>query len=135
MGDMNHPKNHSCPPFGGQELSNRHFIFEESLITTYHMQHIMIATTRNLQSAQNTSAPLLKRPLITPREVEVLNLIAYEYSSKEIAAKLFISYETANSHRRNIISKLGVKNTAGMVRVGFELGLIRSPHLVVTRTA
>ena len=95
----------------------------------------MIATTRQRESAHNRNAPLLKRPLITPREVEVLNLIAYEYSSKEIAAKLFISYETANSHRRNIISKLGVKNTAGMVRVGYELGLIRSPQLIVTRTA
>ena len=79
------------------------------------------------QKARSTS--------ITQREKQVLNLIAHEHSSKEIAEKLFVSHETVNSHRRNIISKLGVKNTAGMVRVGFELGLIRAPHLLVTRTA
>ncbi len=95
----------------------------------------MITSTLGYPRTEQRSAYTVKRPLITPREVEVLNLIAYEYSSKEIAAKLFISYETVNSHRRNIISKLGVKNTAGMVRVGFELGLIRAPHLLVTRTA
>ncbi|MCL4114599.1 UNVERIFIED_CONTAM: hypothetical protein GTU68_034300 [Idotea baltica] len=57
---------------------------------------------------------------ITSREREVLHLIAYEHSSKEIASKLFISCETVNSHRKNIMSKLNVKNTAGMVRVAFE---------------
>ena len=62
--------------------------------------------------------------IITPREREVLHLIAHEYSSKEVAMKLFISYETANTHRRNIISKLGVKNTAGMIRVAFERQLL-----------
>ena len=61
---------------------------------------------------------------ISTREQEVLNLIAYEHTAKEIANKLYISYETVNSHRKNIMSKLGVKNTAGMVRVAFELRLI-----------
>ena len=61
---------------------------------------------------------------ISTREQEVLNLIAYEHTAKEIAIKLYISYETVNSHRKNIMSKLGVKNTAGMVRVAFELRLI-----------
>ena len=62
---------------------------------------------------------------ITTREIEVLNLIAYEYSSKEIAAQLCVSYETISSHRKNIMSKLGVKNTAGMIRVAFERGLMQ----------
>ena len=64
---------------------------------------------------------------ITTREIEVLNLIAYEYSSKEIAAQLCVSYETISSHRKNIMSKLGVKNTAGMVRVAYERQFLSTP--------
>lgn len=62
---------------------------------------------------------------ITNREKEVLHLIAYEYSSKEIAQQLFVSAETINSHRKNMMVKMGVKNTAGLVRRGFELGCLQ----------
>ncbi len=61
---------------------------------------------------------------ISTREQEVLHLIAFEHTAKEIATKLYISYETVNSHRKNIMSKLGVKNTAGMVRVAYERRLL-----------
>ncbi len=61
---------------------------------------------------------------ISPREKEVLHLIAYENTAKEIAEKLFISNHTAISHRQNLMLKLSVKNTAGLVRRAFELGLI-----------
>ena len=62
---------------------------------------------------------------ITSREQEVLHLIAHEHSSKEIASKLYVSHETVNSHRRNMMDKLGVRNTAGLIRVAFERGLMR----------
>ena len=52
---------------------------------------------------------------ITIRELEVLRLIAQEYSTSEIADKLFISIPTAESHRRNLIQKMGVKGTVGLV--------------------
>lgn len=67
---------------------------------------------------------------ITNREKEVLHLIAHEHSSKEIAEKLYVSYETIHSHRKNIMSKLGVRNTAGLIRVAFEQGLMRVGHMV-----
>lgn len=63
---------------------------------------------------------------ISPREKEVLNLIAYERSTKEIAAELFLSPHTVISHRKNLMSKLFVKNAAGLVRKGFQLQLIHS---------
>lgn len=63
---------------------------------------------------------------ITKREQEVLHLIAFEHSSKEIANRLYVSYETIISHRKNIMRKLDVKNVAGLVRVGFETGLLRA---------
>jgi len=61
---------------------------------------------------------------ISQREKEVLHLLAYENSSKEIAKELFISEHTVFSHRKNLLSKMQVKNTAGLVRKGFELGLL-----------
>lgn len=63
-------------------------------------------------------------PKLTKREKEVLQLIIAEYTSVEIAAELFISQGTVETHRRNLISKLNVKNTAGLVRVALEYKLI-----------
>lgn len=61
---------------------------------------------------------------ISNRESEVLKLIANELTTKEIANKLYISYETACSHRKNLINKLQVKNTAGLIRRAFEQRLL-----------
>ncbi|MDG2450730.1 MAG: helix-turn-helix transcriptional regulator [Saprospiraceae bacterium] len=61
---------------------------------------------------------------ISQREQEVLHLVAYELTTKEIAAKLFISNHTVISHRKNLIEKLNVKNTAGLIRRAFELGIL-----------
>ncbi len=63
---------------------------------------------------------------ISRREEEVLLLIANEYTINEIALSLFISPHTAISHRKNIMQKWCVKNTAGMVRRGFELGVLNT---------
>ena len=61
---------------------------------------------------------------ISKREREVLELIAYEFTTDQIAEKLFISSHTAQTHRKNMMCKLNVKNTAGLVRVGFEKGYL-----------
>lgn len=60
---------------------------------------------------------------LTRREKEVLQLIIEEHTTKEIASKLYISSSTAETHRLNIIRKLGVRNTAGLVREGVLRGL------------
>jgi len=59
-------------------------------------------------------------PKLTEREVEILRLIGKELSSQEIADKLFISFHTVESHRANLMSKAGVKNTAGLIRWATE---------------
>ena len=59
----------------------------------------------------NTSYPELRR------EKEVLKLIADGLSAKEVANKLFISIHTAINHRKNLISKFQVKNTAQLIKV------------------
>jgi DNA-binding NarL/FixJ family response regulator len=65
-----------------------------------------------------------KKVHLTKREKEVMELIVKEYTNPEIAAKLFLSPSTIESHRTSILHKLGVKNTAGLVRVAFETGLV-----------
>lgn len=66
--------------------------------------------------------------LISAREKEVLHLIAHENSANEIAAKLYISSHTVITHRKHLMEKLKVRNTAGLVRRGFELGLLSSDY-------
>jgi len=63
-------------------------------------------------------------PKLTRREKEVLNLIAKEHINQEIADILFISTKTVESHRNNLIQKLGVRNTAGLIRIAIEKGLL-----------
>lgn len=62
---------------------------------------------------------------LTAREQEVLYLLSQEYSTKEIATKLNLSNSTIESHRRNLLIKMQVKNVAGLIRRGFELGFLK----------
>lgn len=62
--------------------------------------------------------------LLTRREVEVLKLIAEGLTNQEIADKLFVSASTIDSHRKSLISKLQVKNTAALVRTALESKII-----------
>ncbi len=50
------------------------------------------------------------------REIEILGLIMFGYTNQEIADKLFISYETVRSHRKNILTKTGAHNTATLIK-------------------
>ena len=60
---------------------------------------------------------------LTKRERQVLRLIVQEHTTAEIAEKLFISRCTAETHRAHILQKLGVRNTAGIVREAIRLDL------------
>ncbi len=63
---------------------------------------------------------------LSKRERQILALIVEEYTSSEIANHLSISINTVETHRKNLLYKLQVKNTAGLVRYAFENGLISS---------
>lgn len=63
-------------------------------------------------------------PELTRREKEVLILITEEYTTPQIAEKLFISVNTAETHRKNLLHKLNAKNAAGLVRIAMEKGLL-----------
>lgn len=61
---------------------------------------------------------------LTSREIEILKLIAEELPSNQIAEKLFISTATVETHRRNLMHKLGVKTSIGMVKYAMTHGLV-----------
>jgi DNA-binding NarL/FixJ family response regulator len=63
-------------------------------------------------------------PELSKREKEVLSLIGDEYTTKEIADLLFISQNTVESHRKNMFSKLNVKNVAGLIKMAIKNNLI-----------
>jgi DNA-binding NarL/FixJ family response regulator len=66
--------------------------------------------------------PAEQAPL-TKRELQVLKLVVAGKTTSEIAEELFISAYTAETHRHNILQKLGLKNAAGLVRYAIEHGL------------
>jgi DNA-binding CsgD family transcriptional regulator len=59
------------------------------------------------------------------RELEIINLICDELTMREIATQLKISEKTVQNHRTNIMSKLGVTNTAGLAKFAAAKGLIK----------
>lgn len=64
--------------------------------------------------------------ILTKREIEVLKMVCHEYSSADIAAKLFLSVSTVDTHRKNIMIKLGVNNTVGLVKYALSNNLINN---------
>jgi DNA-binding NarL/FixJ family response regulator len=62
--------------------------------------------------------------ILSRREMEVLRLICKEFSNAEIADKLFLSVSTVETHRKNLIAKLGVNNTVGLVKFALRNNLI-----------
>jgi two-component system, NarL family, response regulator NreC len=62
--------------------------------------------------------------ILSKREIEILTLICKEFSNADIAAKLFLSISTVETHRKNLIAKLGVNNTVGLVKYALKNKLI-----------
>ena len=102
---------------------------QRAIESVYHEGYYF---TRDVSRAMMTGlkSPARKKPVLknnvtlSPREIEVLELICQEYTAKEIADKLFISPRTAEGHRRHLIEKLGVKNTAGLIVKAIKEGLV-----------
>ncbi len=63
---------------------------------------------------------------LTQREIDVVTLIAQEFTTNEIADELFLSKHTIESYRKKIISKLNVRNLAGLTKYAIKMGYIKS---------
>lgn len=85
------------------------------LYLSLEMEHV-------LQPSSITSSNIL--PALTRREKEVLQLIAEGFTNNQIAEKLFISPLTVDSHRKNLLTKLNVNNTATLIKLAIQHQLI-----------
>jgi two-component system, NarL family, nitrate/nitrite response regulator NarL len=81
-----------------------------------------------IENMDNNSFEQVKTPDISlsRREKEILRLIVLGYTNQEISATLFISKNTADTHRKNLLKKLNVNNTAGLVRLAYETNVLHS---------
>src|SRR5450432_2731719 len=75
-----------------------------------------------LQEYQKSSKTELQ--VLSSREKQILGLIAEGYTNIQIAEKIFLSQFTVDSHRKNLLAKLNVKNTASLIRLAVEQKLI-----------
>ncbi|HEX9331681.1 MAG TPA: response regulator transcription factor [Anaerolineales bacterium] len=85
------------------------------------ISEIVVESAINPHSTLVNSDPLSN---LSPREKEILQLIAEEYTSGEIGKMLFISEKTVEKHRAKLMEKLNVRNLAGLVRLAVKYHLV-----------
>ena len=94
----------------------------EEAILSVHEGKLYMSLDINLSAADKTE--LNNIPVLSTREKEVLVLIADGLTNPQIAAKLFISMHTVDSHRKNLLTKFGVNNTAGLIKLAVRNNMI-----------
>lgn len=100
-------------------LKGGHFFSNE--VAVKMMQLSAGAQKPPAPSDQNKNVPTVK---LSKREIEVLVMIANEQTNEEIAVALSLSKRTVDSHRQNIINKLNIKNTAGLIKYAIKNNLV-----------
>lgn len=103
-----------------KETAHGNKFFCGQILETIHAASIDV---NDIEFGSFTCEPIL----ISERENEIIKLIAEGQTNQQIADLLFLSNHTVNTHRKNIMSKLGVKNTAGIVLYAVKTNLI-SPN-------
>jgi DNA-binding NarL/FixJ family response regulator len=81
-----------------------------------------------LSEFRRVAAPDPGVPGLTPRENEVLKLVAKGYTYREIAEKLFISVKTVQNHVQNILTKLQLRKRYELMRYAIQRGLDQAPE-------
>jgi DNA-binding NarL/FixJ family response regulator len=87
------------------------------------------AVSQGREYGMPAAATARRRGLLTPRERQVLRLIALGRSTKEVAVVLGVSVKTADSHRTRLMKKLDIHGTAGLVRYAMQAGLVTPEKL------
>lgn len=103
-----------CTAAKEAELNQHDSLIEKSRKNSKLLQ-LLAPVSSSQAKNKNLLTALEDHPLLTLREKEIMQLISQGFSSKEIAAKLFISKHTVESHRKHILRKLRVKNAPQMV--------------------
>jgi DNA-binding NarL/FixJ family response regulator len=132
LNEQEHIKNMLAAGAGGYLLKNSG---KEELIAainkvmegeTYFSEEVKNLIMMDMIKKKTASGKISGEPIpLTPRELDVLELIIDEYTNQEIAEKLFISVRTVDAHRRNLLEKTGSRNTAGLVKFAIENNLVK----------
>ncbi|QEC42901.1 response regulator [Pseudobacter ginsenosidimutans] len=94
---------------------------EEALLSVYEGK-LFMSLDINLSRAEKQE--MKNTPVLSTREKEVLHLISEGLTNPQIAEKLFISLHTVDSHRKNLLTKFNVKNTASLIKTATQKGLL-----------
>lgn len=89
---------------------------------TYYCEAVKNLLIQNIQGVEQPNSAII--PKLSPRELEVLQLIIAEKTTGEIAEELFLSSHTIETYRKNLLRKLEVKNSVGLVKKAYQLGLL-----------
>jgi DNA-binding NarL/FixJ family response regulator len=95
---------------------------DEEYFDNYIREKIFASFTHN--NPKLNKKPFIGNQLLSERELEVITLISLEYSGKEISEQLFITLNTVETHRKNIMKKLKIKNVIGIVKYALKNNLI-----------
>ncbi|MGA0558741.1 response regulator [Larkinella sp. VNQ87] len=90
----------------------------------FYSEQVMLQLANDTGIEFTPDAEKPQKIAITQRELDVLKLIAQEYSGTQIAEKLFISPTTVETHRKHLMQKLGVQTTIGLVKYAIKYNLI-----------
>jgi DNA-binding NarL/FixJ family response regulator len=100
-------------------------MFEAIVAVHTRGSYINDRTLKALLQHRNRSRPKPKQVIdITRREKEILQLVCQQYTTEEIAEKLFISMKTVNGHRNNLLQKTGSRNVTGLVLYAIKHNII-----------
>ncbi len=94
---------------------------EEAILSVYEGK-LYMSLDINLSAADKQE--LTDIPVLSSREKEVLQLIADGMTNPQIATKLFISLHTVDSHRKNLLTKFGINNTASLIKLAAKYNMV-----------
>jgi DNA-binding NarL/FixJ family response regulator len=92
--------------------------------TTKLLERLVRCYTKQPANGRNGSPP--ERPILTPREREVVQLIAEGYSGKRIAKRFNISSRTVETHRSAVLRKLNIQSSRELVRYAIRNKMVKS---------
>ncbi|WP_426293351.1 response regulator [Dyadobacter endophyticus] len=90
----------------------------------FYSEEVMMQLANNVGIEFTPDIDKPQKIAITQRELEILKLIAMEFSGTQIAEKLFISPTTVETHRKHLMQKLGVQTTVGLVKYAIKFQII-----------
>ena len=98
-------------------------VYQDKPYLDVESQEKLIASMSNTEEEDDRNYDELGSQ-ITQRELEILQLISLGLTSQDIANKLFISKNTVETHRKNMLAKLNVNNTAALLKIAYKKGLV-----------